>query len=127
MAKAHNALTVVDGAQGVVHGRHDVQALGCDFYVFSSHKLYAPMAWACCSGAMKPCSSFATGSSAARWCWTPTTTTRFRPAPLGFEAGTPPIASVIGLGASLDYLAGLDQDAVSAHEAALHDYLLQRP
>jgi cysteine sulfinate desulfinase len=57
MAKAHNALTVVDGAQGVVHGRHDVQALGCDFYVFSSHKLYAPMASACCSGAMKPCSS----------------------------------------------------------------------
>ena len=50
---------------------------------------------------------------------------RFRPAPLGFEAGTPPIASVIGLGATLDYLAGLDQDAVSAHEAALHDYLLQ--
>ena len=49
----------------------------------------------------------------------------FRPAPLGFEAGTPPIASVIGLGASLDYLNSLDQPAVIAHEAALHDYLLR--
>ena len=49
----------------------------------------------------------------------------FRPAPLGFEAGTPPIASVIGLGASLDYLSSLDQQAVIAHEAALHDYLLR--
>jgi cysteine sulfinate desulfinase len=42
LAKARGALTIVDGAQGVVHGRHDVQALGCDFYVFSSHKLYGP-------------------------------------------------------------------------------------
>ena len=41
-ARAQGALTVVDGAQGVVHGRHDVQQLGCDFYVFSSHKLYGP-------------------------------------------------------------------------------------
>lgn len=46
----------------------------------------------------------------------------FRPAPLGFEAGTPPIAGVIGLGAALDYLSSLDQHAVTAHEAALHDY-----
>ena len=48
----------------------------------------------------------------------------FRPAPLGFEAGTPPIAGVIGLGATLDYLAGLDQQALADHEAALHAYLL---
>ncbi|MNH15941.1 putative cysteine desulfurase [compost metagenome] len=49
----------------------------------------------------------------------------FRPAPLGFEAGTPPIASVIGLGASLDYLAGLDAHAVAEHEAGLHRHLLR--
>ncbi|MDT4884621.1 Cysteine desulfurase [compost metagenome] len=42
LGKARGALTVVDGAQGVVHGRHDVEALGCDFYVCSSHKLYGP-------------------------------------------------------------------------------------
>ena len=48
----------------------------------------------------------------------------FRPAPLGFEAGTPPIASVIGLGATLSYLSNLDQSAVEAHEAALHTLLV---
>ncbi|PWQ88573.1 cysteine desulfurase CsdA, partial [Enterococcus faecium] len=49
----------------------------------------------------------------------------FRPAPLGFEAGTPPIAGVIGLGATLDYLASLDAHAVAAHEASLHQHLLR--
>ena len=126
MAKAHDALSVIDGAQGVVHGRHDVQALGCDFYVFSSHKLYGPDGL----GVV-----FARNDALPRvrhWQFggemvldADYQSARFRPAPLGFEAGTPPIASVIGLGATLDYLAGLDQDAVSAHEAALHDYLLK--
>ncbi|VVM70579.1 Cysteine desulfurase SufS [Pseudomonas fluorescens] len=126
MAKAHDALSVIDGAQGVVHGRHDVQALGCDFYVFSSHKLYGPDGL----GVV-----FARNDALPRvrhWQFggemvldADYQSARFRPAPLGFEAGTPPIASVIGLGATLDYLAGLDQDAVSAHEAALHDYLIK--
>ena len=49
----------------------------------------------------------------------------FRPAPLGFEAGTPPIASVIGLGATLDYLDSLDQQAVAEHETRLHQRLLE--
>ena len=128
MAKAHNALTVVDGAQGVVHGRHDVQALGCDFYVFSSHKLYGPDGLGVLFGRtaaleqLKPWQFGGEMVLEANY-----HDARFRPAPLGFEAGTPPIASVIGLGATLDYLAGLDQEAVSAHEAALHDYLLRAP
>jgi len=101
-ARAQGALTVVDGAQGVVHGRHDVQQLGCDFYVFSSHKLYGP------DGVGVEYQSAS-----------------FRPAPLGFEAGTPPIAGVIGLGATLDYLASLDAQAVEAHETSLHQHLLR--
>ncbi|WP_415765416.1 aminotransferase class V-fold PLP-dependent enzyme [Pseudomonas sp. ZB1P45] len=126
MAKAHNALTVVDGAQGVVHGRHDVQALGCDFYVFSSHKLYGPDGLGVLFGrneALEQLRHWQFGGEMVLDA--DYHTARFRPAPLGFEAGTPPIAGVIGLGATLDYLAGLDQDAVSAHEAALHDYLLK--
>ncbi|MGE7960296.1 aminotransferase class V-fold PLP-dependent enzyme [Pseudomonas sp. NPDC089530] len=126
LAKAHHALTVVDGAQGVVHGRHDVQALGCDFYVFSSHKLYGPDGLGVLYGRHEALQSL------RHWQFGGEMVLQadyqhasFRPAPLGFEAGTPPIASVIGLGATLDYLAGLDQDAVSAHEAALHDYLLK--
>ncbi|MEZ1316160.1 cysteine desulfurase [Pseudomonas fluorescens] len=126
MARAQGALTVVDGAQGVVHGRHDVQAMACDFYVFSSHKLYGPDGL----GVL-----FARDDALGQlrhWQFGGEMVldadyqhARFRPAPLGFEAGTPAVSSVIGLGATLDYLAGLDPHAVSAHEAALHDRLLK--
>lgn len=126
LAKAHDALTVVDGAQGVVHGRHDVQALGCDFYVFSSHKLYGPDGVGVLFGrheALKGLHHWQFGGEMVQDA--DYQHASFRPAPLGFEAGTPPIASVIGLGATLDYLGTLDQDAVHAHESALHAYLLQ--
>jgi cysteine sulfinate desulfinase len=126
MAKAHDALTVVDGAQGVVHGRHDVQALGCDFYVFSSHKLYGPDGLGVLYGrneALRQLRHWQYGGEMVQNA--DYQHASFRPAPLGFEAGTPPIASVIGLGATLDYLNGLDQQAVNAHEAALHACLLQ--
>ncbi|KPA97402.1 MULTISPECIES: aminotransferase class V-fold PLP-dependent enzyme [Pseudomonas] len=125
-AKACGALTVVDGAQGVVHGRHDVQALGCDFYVFSSHKLYGPDGLGVLYGrheALRQLRHWQFGGEMVQDA--DYQHASFRAAPLGFEAGTPPIASVIGLGATLDYLAGLDQAAVLAHEAALHAHLLQ--
>ena len=125
LAKAHNALTVVDGAQGVVHGRHDVQAIDCDFYVASSHKLYGPDGVGILYGreeALQQLRHWQFGGEMVLQ--TDYQSAQFRPAPLGFEAGTPPIASVIALGASLDYLAGLDSTAVAAHEAALHTQLL---
>jgi cysteine sulfinate desulfinase len=126
LARSHGAITVVDGAQGVVHGRHDVQALGCDFYVFSSHKLYGPDGLGVVFGRHEALAHLRHWQYGGEMVLDANYhDARFRPAPLGFEAGTPPIASVIGLGATLDYLAGLDQDAVSAHEAALHDYLLK--
>lgn len=126
LAKAHGALSVVDGAQGIVHGRHDVQALGCDFYVFSSHKLYGPDGVGVLYGrneALHHLRHWQFGGEMVQQA--DYHSASFRPAPLGFEAGTPPIAGVIGLGASLDYLSSLDQQAVIAHEAALHDYLLR--
>ncbi|MDU9027207.1 aminotransferase class V-fold PLP-dependent enzyme [Pseudomonas mediterranea] len=125
LAKAQGALTVIDGAQGVVHGRHDVQALGCDFYVFSSHKLYGPEGLGVLFGrneALRELRHWQFGGEMVQQADYHSAT--FRPAPLGFEAGTPPIASVIGLGATLDYLSGLDAQDVIDHEAALHDYLL---
>ena len=126
LARSHGAITVVDGAQGIVHGRHDVQALGCDFYVFSSHKLYGPDGLGVLFGRHEALLHLRHWQYGGEMVLDANYhDARFRPAPLGFEAGTPPIASVIGLGATLDYLAGLDQDAVSAHEAALHDYLLK--
>ena len=126
LAQANGALTVVDGAQGIVHGRHDVQALGCDFYVFSSHKLYGPDGVGVLFGrnaALHHLRHWQFGGEMVQQA--DYQGASFRPAPLGFEAGTPPIAGVIGLGAALDYLSSLDQHAVTAHEAALHDYLLR--
>lgn len=126
MARAQGALTVVDGAQGVVHGRHDVQAMGCDFYVFSSHKLYGPDGLGVLFArhdALKHLRHWQFGGEMVLDA--DYQHARFRPAPLGFEAGTPAVSSVIGLGATLDYLAGLDPHAVSAHEAALHDRLVE--
>lgn len=126
LAKARGALTVVDGAQSVVHGRQDLQALGCDFYVFSSHKLYGPDGLGILYGrnAVLPrLQHWQFGGEMVLT--TEYDHASFRPAPLGFEAGTPPIASVIGLGATLDYLQGLDHSAVLQHEAHLHAMLLE--
>lgn len=125
-AQAQGALTVVDGAQGVVHGRHDVQQLGCDFYVFSSHKLYGPDGVGVLYGrqqALALLRHWQFGGEMVQLAEYQSAS--FRPAPLGFEAGTPPIASVIALGATLDYLASLDGEAVSRHEADLHRQLLR--
>lgn len=125
LARSRGAISVVDGAQGAVHGRHDMQALGCDFYVCSAHKLYGPDGVGLLYGR---------GEALARlrhWQFggemvldADYQNARFRPAPLGFEAGTPPVSAVIALGAALDWLAGLDQAAVAGHEAALHAKLL---
>ncbi|MCF5673848.1 aminotransferase class V-fold PLP-dependent enzyme, partial [Pseudomonas syringae] len=126
LARAQGALTVVDGAQGVVHGRHDVQALGCDFYVFSSHKLYGPEGLGVLYGrnaALQRLKHWQYGGEMVLTADYQHAT--FRPAPLGFEAGTPPIAGVIGLGATLDYLSSLDPHAVAEHEANLHRRLLE--
>ena len=125
LAKGHNAITVVDGAQGIVHGRHDVQAMGCDFYAFSSHKLYGPDGLGVLFGrhdALGCLKHWQFGGEMVQD--TDYQHATFRPAPLGFEAGTPPIASVIGLGATLSYLSNLDQRAVETHETALHALLV---
>ncbi|CAI8876259.1 cysteine desulfurase [Pseudomonas soli] len=125
-ARAQGALSVVDGAQGVVHGRHDVQQLACDFYVFSSHKLYGPDGVGVLYGrqdALALLRHWQYGGEMVQMA--DYQSASFRPAPLGFEAGTPPIAGVIGLGATLDYLASLDVHAVTAHETSLHQCLVR--
>lgn len=125
LARAQGALSVIDGAQGAVHGRHDMQALGCDFYVCSSHKLYGPDGLGLLYGrstALAQLRHWQFGGEMVLQA--DYQDARFRPAPLGFEAGTPAVSAVIALGATLDYLASLDQAAVAGHEAALQAKLL---
>ena len=125
IAKAHaaGAHVMVDGCQGVVHGGVDVEALDCDFYAFSGHKLYAPtgigvlygkrelleqMPPFLCGGDMVDRVSFAK--------------TTYAPLPLKYEAGTANYIGAIGLGEAVEYLNGLDLKAVEAHERDVARY-----
>lgn len=125
MARQHGALTVVDGAQGVVHGRHSLSALGCDFYVCSSHKLYGPEGLGLLWGrpeSLEQLAHWQFGGEMVRFA--DYFDAQFHSAPMGFEAGTPPIGPVIALGATLQWLAAQDSAEVSAHEDFLHARLL---
>ncbi|WP_263264091.1 cysteine desulfurase [Pseudomonas sp. RIT-PI-S] len=126
LARQQGALSVIDGAQGVVHGRQDLASLGCDFYVFSSHKLYGPDGVGVLYGrseALGKLRHWQFGGEMVHQA--DYHHASFHPAPLGFEAGTPPIGGVIGLGATLDWLGSLDEKAVMAHEHELHQQLLR--
>ncbi|TRO42847.1 cysteine desulfurase [Pseudomonas sp. ALS1279] len=125
LARAQGAFSVVDGAQGAVHGRHNLQALGCDFYVCSSHKLYGPDGVGLLYGRREALGQLQHWQFGGEMVLDADyQSARFRPAPLGFEAGTPAVSAVIALGAALDWLNGLDHTAVAHHEAALHAELL---
>ncbi|HET9626246.1 MAG TPA: aminotransferase class V-fold PLP-dependent enzyme, partial [Kofleriaceae bacterium] len=120
-AHAVGAIVVVDGAQAIAHLPVDVAALGCDFYAFSGHKLFAPTGTGVLWGrrallAQMP--AWQTGGEMVGAVGYDQA--RFRAPPYRFEAGTPNIAGVIGLGAAVRFLASLDRGAVARHEARLH-------
>ena len=122
-AHAAGAVVMVDGCQGVVHGGVDVQALDCDFYAFSGHKLYGPTGIGVLYGkeqlleAMPPYMSG--GDMVDRVSFERTT---FAPLPLKFEAGTANFIGAIGLARAIEWLQSLDSVAVAAHERDLLDY-----
>jgi len=126
-AKAAGLVVLIDGAQAVMHHKVDVQALGCDFYVFSGHKLYGPTGIGILYGKkalldkMPPWE--AGGSMIKQVSLTEGTT--FLQAPWRFEAGTPNTAGIIGLGAAISYVNELGLDAIAAYERELMDYALQ--
>jgi len=123
IAHAKGVPVLVDGAQSTPHTKVDVQALGCDFFVFSGHKVYGPTGVGVLWGKKALLESMPPwqggGDMILQVTFEKTTYNRL---PYKFEAGTPSIADVIGLGAALDYLTNLGIDAVAAHEAALFDY-----
>ena len=125
IARAHaaGAVVLVDGAQAVAHMPVDVHALDCDFYAFSSHKLYGPTGVGVLYGkehlleAMPP---YQGGGDMIKTVTFEKTT--YNDLPYKFEAGTPHIAGGIGLGAAIDYFNGLDRAAIEAHERDLLAY-----
>ncbi|GLP97273.1 aminotransferase class V-fold PLP-dependent enzyme [Paraferrimonas sedimenticola] len=120
MAKRAGAMTLVDGAQAVAHLPVDVEALGCDFYVFSGHKMYGPTGVGILTGtlaALEMLQPLMTGGEMIKQVsWQGSSFTKL---PNRLEAGTPPIAEVIGLGAAVEFLQGLDREAIAKQESQL--------
>ncbi|KTC78437.1 cysteine desulfurase [Legionella cincinnatiensis] len=123
MAHAYGAKVLLDGAQATAHLPVDVQDLDCDFYAFSGHKMYGPTGIGVLWGreeildAMSP---YQGGGEMINY--VTFEATEYAPLPQKFEAGTPNIAGVVGLGAAIDYLGSLDLDAIAAYEAKLLNY-----
>jgi cysteine desulfurase/selenocysteine lyase len=128
-AAAHEvgALMVVDGAQGAVHTKVDVQALGVDCYAFSGHKMCAPTGigalWAR-KDLLESMSPYQGGGEMIHFVGREEST--WAQVPHKFEAGTPNIAGAIGMGAAVDFLASVGMDAITAHERALMEYAMER-
>ena len=123
LAKQRGVPVLVDGAQAVPHQAIDVQALGCDFYCFSGHKMYGPTGIGILWGryehlqAMRPYQGG--GEMISHVTFEKST---FNDAPGKFEAGTPNIAGAIGMGAAVDYLQGLGMQNIADREARLLAY-----
>jgi cysteine desulfurase/selenocysteine lyase len=123
MAHRHGARVLVDGAQAIAHLRVDVQALDCDFYAFSGHKIFAPTGIGVLYGKralLDDMPPWQGGGSMIRD--VTFEQTLFAQLPYKFEAGTGDIGGAVGLGAALDYLNRIGMDAVTSHERALTDY-----
>ncbi len=127
LAHAAGATVVIDGAQAVAHALVDVQAIGCDFYAFSGHKVFAPTGIGALYGkreileAMPPYQGGGDMIKEVRF-----DKTEYNDVPYKFEAGTPHIAGAIGLGAALDYVMSLDFTAAIDYEHELLDYASAR-
>jgi cysteine desulfurase/selenocysteine lyase len=126
-AHAKGVPVLVDGSQAAVHMPVDVQDIGCDFYAITGHKLYGPSG----SGAiyvrkdrMAEMRPFMGGGDMIREVSRDTVT--WNDPPMKFEAGTPGIVQMIGLGVALDYMMGVGMEAIATHERGLRDYARDR-
>ena len=125
--KGREVPVLVDGAQGVPHLDIDVQAIGCDFYTFSGHKMFGPTGTGVLYGrealleAMPPWQGG--GDMILEVSFEKTI---YNELPYKFEAGTPNISGVVGLGAAVDYLQNIGMQRIADYEHELHDYMVSR-
>ncbi len=123
LAHAQNIPVLIDGAQGISHTKVDVKDLDCDFYVFSGHKLFAPMGIGVLYGKeewLEKLPPYQTGGEMIKNVSFERTT--FNELPFKFEAGTPNVGGALGLAAAIDYISDLGFDDIEAYEKDLLEY-----
>lgn len=126
-AKLVGAITIIDGAQGVVHTKIDVQDLGCDFYVFSGHKLYAPTGTGVLVGrreVLEKMPPWMGGGDMVESVSFQKTT--YAQIPLKFEAGTPNFIGASALGVAVKFIESLDAEVVENHERKIKDFVFDQ-
>ncbi|MEL6370865.1 MAG: cysteine desulfurase [Pseudomonadota bacterium] len=125
IAHGHGAKILVDGCQGAVHGKIDVQDLDCDFYVVTGHKVYGPSGIGLLYGKKSVLDGMAPFRGGGEMIDVVTKeAVTYNTAPHRFEAGTPPILEAIGLGAALEWMMNLGVEKIAAHEADLADHAM---
>jgi len=125
-AKQAGATVVVDGAQAIAHLEIDVQRLGCDFYLFSGHKMFAPTGIGVLYGREQLLEEMPPWQGGGEMIETVSFSgTRYNSLPFKFEAGTPNIAGVIGLGTAIDFLNRQDRKQLASHERGLMQKAIQ--
>lgn len=127
IAHAHNVPVLIDGAQSVSHLKVDVQALGCDFYCFSGHKMYAPMGVGVLYGReelLEQLPPYQGGGEMIKEVTLERTT--YNELPFKFEAGTPSVGDVLGLHTAIQFMLSIGIDNIYRHEKELTDYATQQ-
>lgn len=123
IAHAHGVPVLIDGAQSVAHIAVNVQALGCDFYCFSGHKMYGPMGVGVMYGREEMLNELPPYQGGGEMISTVTfERTTYNELPFKFEAGTPSVGDVIGLGEAIGFMQEVGIENIAAHEAALLDH-----
>lgn len=127
IAHSHQVPVLIDGAQAVAHMPVDVQELGCDFYCFSGHKMYAPMGVGVMYGREELLNQLPPYQGGGEMIKDVTfEKTTYNELPYKFEAGTPSVGDVLGLGAAIEYIQGLGMDVIVRHEQQLMNYAMQK-
>ncbi|HEV7252462.1 MAG TPA: cysteine desulfurase [Mesorhizobium sp.] len=118
---------LIDGSQSAVHLPVDVQEIGCDFFVFTGHKVYGPTGIGALYGKRERLEEMLPFEGGGEMIFSVTEdTVTYNDPPHRFEAGTPPIVEAIGLGAALDYMDGVGREKIAAHEAKVGAYAHER-
>ena len=117
---------IVDGSQAVVHRLINIQDIGCDFYIFTGHKLYAPTGIGVLWGDYKILENMPPYQGGGDMIDVVTFgKTTYQKPPARFEAGTPAIIEAIGLGAAIDYVSNIGMDKIEKHEKSIYDYAMK--